>query len=79
MALVNSAIDAVVAMVSGLRVSPREQEDSMPKAVQRSVTFAPVCEVIPEQLESEEWCPLIDVEAMAAEAAAEYARQGHSA
>ena len=79
MALVNSAIDKVVALISGLRVSPSKEEDSMPKAVQRSVTFAPVCEVIPEQLESEEWCPRIDVEAMEAEAAAEYGRHGHSA
>jgi len=73
MAAVNSAIDAVVALVSGLCVSPREQEDSMPPPLQRSVTFEPGFTVIPEQLTP------INVEAMEAEAAAEYACQGQSA
>ena len=73
MALVNSAIDAVVAMVSGMCVSPREQEDSIPPPLRRSVTFEPGFAVIPEQLTP------IDVEAMEAEAAAEYGRQGQSA
>jgi len=90
MALVNLAVDAVVALISGLRMSPKEQEDSIPQPVQRRVTFAPVCEVIPEQQEygftvipegeePEECCPFIDVEAMEAKAAADYARQGQSA
>lgn len=72
MAAVNSAIDAVVAMVSVMCVSPREQEDSMPPPLRRGVHFAPVVDVIPEQRES------IDVEAMEAEAAAEYAQQRQS-
>ena len=79
MAAVNSAIDAVVAMVSGLCVSPREQEDSMPQPLQRRVTFEPVVEVITEAPEPEEWSAVIDVEAMEAEAAAEYVGQWQSA
>lgn len=68
MAAINSTIDTVVAMVSVMCVSPREQDDSMPPPVHRGVYFSPVVEVIPEQREP------IDVEAMEAELAAEDAQ-----